>query len=123
MREVLLGLADHVGPRTVPGIQSRDSRFFENSAPESSRAGMFILILVFCSIYFNFSVAYLFHLTFVLALPEPVGGVLTSFGIPIRALQRSNPPSEKTGRKRRRGRTSASTCTAGDMNSFGFTFL
>lgn len=129
MREVLPRPADHVGPRTVPpfdivpGIQSRDSHFFEPSTPESSRASMFIFILVFCSIYFNFSVADLFHLTFVLALPELVGGVLTSLGIHVRTLQLSNPPSEKTGRKRRRGRTSVSTCTARGMDSFGFTFF
>ena len=50
MGEVLPGPDDHVGQRTVPpfdivpGLQSRDSRFFESSAPGSSRVGIFILL-------------------------------------------------------------------------------
>ena len=55
----------------------------------------------------------LFHLSFDLAPPESADGVFTSFGIPARALQRSDPPCETTGRKRRRGKAVTRACSSG----------
>ena len=119
IREVLPGPGDHVGTRTVPpfvivpGLQSRDSRFFGPPAPGSSGIGMFISTSTFHIIYPYFSAADLFHLPFDLAPPESAGGVFTSFGIPARALQRSDPPCETTGRKRRRGKAVTRACSSG----------
>jgi hypothetical protein len=55
----------------------------------------------------------LYYLSFGLVPPESAGGVFTSFGIPARALQRSDPPCETTGRKRRRGKAVTRDCPSG----------